>query len=90
MSISTQLLDAVKASNGGLSDYKLAQILGVKQPTMSQYRNNKCPLSADKVILCCKLAGLDVDKWLLSLYIERAKTDDEAAALNDMLHRLAA
>lgn len=90
MSVSIDLLDALKASQGACSDYKAAQILGVKQPTMSQYRNGRCPLSSEKVVFICNLAGLNALEWLMRLQIERAKCDTEKSIWNDALHRLAA
>jgi transcriptional regulator with XRE-family HTH domain len=90
MSVSITLLDALKASQGNVSDYKAAQLLGVKQPTMSQYRNGRCPLSPEKVIIACELAGLNASEWLLRLQLERAKCDKEKSIWNDLLFRLAA
>lgn len=90
MSVSIELLDALKASQGGVSDYKAAQLIGVKQPTMSQYRNGKCPLSAEKVLLICDLADLDAKEWLLKLYRERAKCTEEIEVIDTLLTRMAA
>ncbi len=93
MSVSCELLDALKSSLGGISDYRAAQVLGVKQPTMSQYRNDRCPLSAEKVIQICKLADLDPEFWILQLYIERAEraqNRDEASILKTLQSRTAA
>ncbi len=90
MSVSIELLDRLKSAQGGVSDYRAAQLLGVKQPTMSQYRNGRCPLSPEKVIIACQLAGLDPLEWLMRLQLERARCDSEKALWNDALNRLAA
>ncbi|HRE18537.1 MAG TPA: hypothetical protein PLW86_15965 [Rhodocyclaceae bacterium] len=90
MSVSIELLDAVKASNGGVSDYRAAKMIGVSQPMMSKYRNEAVPMSAEKVILCCKLANLNPLEWLIRLQMERAKCQDEFTLWDDALHRLAA
>jgi hypothetical protein len=57
---------------------------------MSQYRNGRCPLSPEKVIIACQLAGLDPLEWLMRLQLERARCDSEKALWNDALNRLAA
>lgn len=90
MSVSTDLLDALKASRNGCSDYRAAKLLCVAQPTMSKYRNEQCPLSAEKVILACELAGLDPIEWLLKLQAERAKSTAEKDIWNGLLDRMAA
>lgn len=90
MSVSIELLDAFKSAMGGLSDYRAAQLIGVKQPTMSQYRNGRCPLSPEKVLLMCEMSGLDAVDWLLALYRERAKCDAEKELLDSIKTRLAA
>lgn len=88
MSVTIELLDALKASHGGASDYKAAQLLGVKQQTMSQYRNGRFPLSAEKVILICDLANLNPLEWLLRLQLERARCTAEKDIWNTALDTL--
>lgn len=90
MSVTRELLDALKASNGGLSDYRISKLIGVAQPTMIKYNKNQLSLSAEKVILVCKLLNLDPSDWVLRLYLERAKCTDEIDVLNDLRTRTAA
>ena len=90
MSVTRELLDALKATNGGLSDYRVAKIIGVAQPTMTKYNGGVIPLSPEKVILICEMLDLDVNQWLLRLYAERAKSDSEKRVLDDLLNRIAA
>lgn len=90
MSVTRELLDALKASNGGLSDYRIAKLIGVAQPTVIKYNKNQLSLSAEKVILVCKLLDLDPSDWVLRLYLERAKCTDEIDVLNDLRSRAAA
>jgi len=90
MSVSIELLDAFKSALGGISDYKAAQLLGVKQPTMSGWRNERCPMSPEKVLLACETAGFDGLDWLLRLYRERARCDSEKNALDSLRNRMAA
>ena len=90
MSITVDLLDAFKSAMGGISDYRAAQLLSVKQPTMSGWRNDRCPMSPEKVLIACEMAHLDAVDWLLALYRERAKCDKEKDLLDSIKTRLAA
>lgn len=90
MFVSAELLDALKAAQGNVSDYRIAQILGVKQQTVSCYRRGLAQLSSEKVVLICEMAGLNAGHWLLRMQLERAKCDSEKAIWNDLLYRLAA
>lgn len=81
MSVSIELLEAFKASQGGLSDYRVAKLIGVAQPTMTKYKQGQVPISAEKVLLMCKIASFDEVEWLLRLYLERAKSTDEIRVL---------
>jgi hypothetical protein len=90
MSVTRELLDALKASDGGLSDYRVAKIIGVGQSTMTKYNKNELPLSPDKVLFICELIGFDAVDWLLRLYRERARCDREKAVLDTLRTRMAA
>lgn len=90
MSVSVQLLDALKASQGGCSDYRVAQILGVAQQTVAKYRKEIAPMSAERVIQICELTGLDAKEWVLKLYRERARCTAEVEIIDDLLTRAAA
>jgi len=90
MSVSIDLLEVLKSSQGGCSDYRAAKLLGVAQPQICKYRNGERPLSAEKVILACELAGEDPIEWLFKLHAERAKCTAEKDIWNGLLHRLAA
>ena len=90
MSLTRELLDILKASNGGLSDYRVAQIIGVKQPSMTKYNNGTLTLSPDKVLFICEMLDLDSIEWLLRLYRERARCTAEIKVLDDLRTRTAA
>lgn len=90
MSVTLELLEALKASQGNCSDYRAAKILGVAQPQICKYRNGERPLSPEKVLFICELAGLNGLDWLLRLYRERAKCDTEKSALDRLRSRAAA
>lgn len=90
MSVSAEVLDALKASKDGLSDYAVAPIIGVSQQMISQIRNNRSHLSPEKILLVCELAGLDSVEWLLRYHRERAKCDKEKAVFDTILSRMVA
>lgn len=90
MSLTRELLDALKASNGGLSDYRVAKLIGVTQPTMTKYNKGELPLSPEKVLQICEMLDFDAVDWLLRLYRERAKCDKEKDLLDDLRTRMAA
>ncbi|WP_295003806.1 hypothetical protein [uncultured Dechloromonas sp.] len=90
MSLSTDLIDAFKEAQGGISDYRVAQLLEVKTPTMTKYRKEMLPLSPEKVLFLCELAGFDSVDWLLALYRERAKCDKERSIIDALRNRTAA
>ena len=90
MSVTRNLLDSLKATSGGLSDYRVAKIIGVSQSTMTKYNKDDLPLSAEKVILICKHLETDPYPWLLRMRIERAKCDAEKEVWESALTRMAA
>lgn len=90
MSVSAEVIDALKAARDGLSDYATAPLLGVSQQMISQIRNNRSHLSPEKVLLACELAGIDSVEWLLKYHRERAKCDKEKAVFDEVLSRLVA
>lgn len=90
MSVTTDLLEALKASQGGCSDYRAAHLLGVAQQTISKYRKEQAPMSPEKIILACELAGLDAVDWLLRLQLERARCDAEKEVWQSVRIRMAA
>ena len=90
MSVTLELLEALKASQGNCSDYRAAKILGIGQPQICKYRNGERPLSPEKVLFICDLIGFDACDWLLKLYRERAKCDKEIQVLDTLRTRMAA
>lgn len=70
-------LDALKARNGGASDYAIAKILGVTQQTVSRWRVGKDFLGDSTAIKVGKLLEIDPRYVVACAHAERAKTDDE-------------
>lgn len=90
MCVSAELLDALKACKGGVSDYQIAKELGVKQQTVSCYRRGLAQIPSEKAVSICKQANLNPAEWLLKLHRERAKCTEEVSIYDDLLSRLAA
>lgn len=90
MSVSIELLDAFKAAQGGISDYRVAQIMEIQTALMTKYRKGGAPLSPEKVLFLAEYAGFDAVDWLLRLYRERARCDKEKSILDDLRGRTAA
>lgn len=90
MSVTIELLDRLKASQGGISDYACRRIFGVTQQQISKYRSGDSTMSAEKVIQACQLIGIDPGPYLCRMQSERAKCDIERKAWNDLFARLAA
>ena len=90
MTVTFELLDLLKSSNGACSDYRAAKLLGVSQPTMSDYRVGRQSLSAARVVQVCEMLQIDPAPYLVRLQIERAKCDIDRGAWERLLERLAA
>lgn len=90
MTVSIDLLDAFKSAMGGVSDYRVARLIGVSQPTVSKIRLGDTRWPPEKVLLLCEMAELDSVDWLLRWHRERAKCDKEKAVFDSVLARLAA
>lgn len=90
MSVTIELLDALKDRNGGLSDYACRRILDVTQQTVSKYRTGDTSMSEEKVILVCEILQIDPTPFVIRLASERAKCDKAREVWNHALERLAA
>lgn len=90
MSVSIDLLDAFKAAQGGISDYRAAKIIGLSQQLVSKIRQGDTRFSPEKVLFLCETANLDAVDWLLRWHRERAKCDKEKAVFDTVLARMAA
>lgn len=90
MSVSAELLDALKTALRLNSDYAAAPVIGCSQQMLSQVRQNRSHFSPEKVLFLCELADLDAVDWLLHWHRERAKCDKEKAVFDSVLARLAA
>jgi transcriptional regulator with XRE-family HTH domain len=91
VSHAAELIDAVKERTG-LSNTALAEALGVKQPTVSQWRSGRgSPIPEERVLQLCKLAGItDTGPWLLGIHADNVRDKAARKALESLLDRLKA
>lgn len=66
-----QLLDRLKAANGGASEYRVAQLLGVRSQTVYKWKNGQGFMSDEVGIRAAELLGLDPVNVVVDLHIER-------------------
>ena len=84
-----QWIDAIKSKTGLLTDYKVAQALGISRASLSNYKNGKRQTFDESTAL--KVAGILGEKpeaILLDQYAETVKTPDARTALLDAARRL--
>ncbi len=74
MKTTIALLAAVKKKHGGISDYKLAPLLGVTRSQVSLYQNGRCYLSDEVGATVAAELDLPLLAVLAALAEERAKT----------------
>lgn len=78
MATATQLaIDRAAAALGGVTDYRLAKILGVRQTALSKYRLGQRQLDDGIAVQLAELAGMNPAQLLAEIQAERSK--DEAA-----------
>lgn len=65
-------LEKIRAANGGCSDYKLAQIIGVRQQTVSNYMTGNRTLDDDVAVAVAELLGISPLQVIADCSAERA------------------
>jgi hypothetical protein len=83
-----ELLTALKAANGGASDYRAAQLLEVKPQTVYRWVKGEAYMSDDVGLRAAEMLGLDPGKVLISLHIEREKGNATSQVWKDIGRRL--
>lgn len=84
-----ELLDLAKKRQGDVSDYRLAQLLKVKQPTMSRYRNGASQPENPVAMRLGELAGVDPYEAAALVNLERSTTPEDREFWTGMLQRVA-
>lgn len=82
-------LDRAKDGAGNVSDYRLAQLIGVSQPTISLYRNGRRLPEAGVIVRLCDYSGDDPEHVVACVQSMRAANDPiEAEMWQRMAERL--
>lgn len=91
MSFSTvELLDRAKAVNGNISDYRLAQLLGVSPQHISNYRNGRTRPDNVMAARLARLCGLNQIQVVVDINNERYTEGEEAEIWQEMRRTLRA
>jgi transcriptional regulator with XRE-family HTH domain len=75
MNSSNQLLAIYRQQLSLKTNQAVADKLGVKQPTVSMWLNEKSHPNAEAVAIMCKAAGESLAKWLPLIEAERCRTE---------------
>lgn len=78
MTATQQLLDLVRAAQGGISDYRVGKLMGVSTSAVSRWRTGDGHMSETNITAACKLLGgkPDVGRWQYFIGAEREKGPD--------------
>lgn len=87
MTNAIRYLDALKARMGGVSDYRLAQILGISKQRLSKYRNEEDSFGTETAEKVAKALEIDPDEVVVAVQIDRAKTPEERARWESILKK---
>ncbi|UNK44023.1 helix-turn-helix domain-containing protein [Luteimonas sp. S4-F44] len=89
MTYAAQLIDAVKEASGLSSDRELADALGVKPPTLNQWKHNKgSPMPPERVMQLCEMASIaDAGPWLVGVQADAVRITAVRRALESVLDR---
>jgi transcriptional regulator with XRE-family HTH domain len=84
------LVDRARAAQGGISDYRIAKILGIHPNSVSGWRTaGKLPSNPIAMRLA-ELAGVDPVETMLAVNIERSTTPADREAWEKVLARVSA
>lgn len=83
----TDLLDRAKAAAGDVSDYRIAQLLGVPRATVSGYRRGVSRPENPIAMRLAELCGLDPVEVVASVNLERAKSETDRELWEMILQR---
>ena len=82
------LVALARAALGITRDDSLANALGVKFGTISQWRMGRAPIPDHHVIALAEMAGADVGWWLATICADKAKMTDAREAWRAVAERL--
>ena len=76
MNTTQKYLTAMKASNGGASDYRAAIILGISHQTVSSYKRGISQMNSETTTKMANVLGLDPAKMYAEVQLESAKSSE--------------
>lgn len=88
MQTTNEFLNAVKSKTGAVSDYVLAQKLGITRAAISKYRNNRSSLDDEICLKVARILDINAGIVLSAIHAERAKNLDEKSAWTALFERL--
>lgn len=74
MSYQTELFKQLKAA--GITQTELSKILGIKQPSISKFKNGKAPLPEKQAIRIAEVLGLNKSDVLALLAADQAEDEE--------------
>ncbi|MDR0673517.1 MAG: hypothetical protein LBF93_07640 [Zoogloeaceae bacterium] len=81
-------LEALKARNGGISDYRASINLGVTRSTVSLWKSGRTSMSMSQAEKVAEALDLDPDIVILETQLDRCKSPEESAVWKRILKRL--
>lgn len=88
MKSTIDLLDLARARNGGCSDYRLAQLLGVPPSGIGNYRKGRSKPANPIAARLAELCGLDAAQVICWINMERATTPADRETWKFLLSRV--
>jgi plasmid maintenance system antidote protein VapI len=82
------LLDLARAHQGGVSDYRVAQLLGIKPQHISTYRHTATKPSNPVAMRLAELCDLDPAEVITWVNLERSTTPADREVWEMMLERV--
>ena len=90
MLTTVEILDIARARQGGVSDYRIAQLLGLSPKNVSNYRVGRSTPVNPVAKRLGELAGIDPLEAVAMVNIERSSSKDEREVWEMMLSRVSA
>ena len=90
MNSSNQLLEIYRQRLSLKTNQAIADKLGVKQPTVSMWLNEKSHPNAEAIAAMCKATGESLAKWLPLIEAERCRTEADKKVWLRLAHMAAA
>jgi DNA-binding XRE family transcriptional regulator len=84
MHTTNQILDAISAKHGGVTDYRLAKFFGTSPQTVGHWRKGRSALSLDYALKAAELLGWEPAYVVACVERERAEKDARLEATDEI------